>query len=213
MKIDSDQRTWTTAQKSNFHAFSHAREKSERYVRSRDSLLLLFLSLFTYIFSSLSHHHYHRHVATHVGFITITIVRHAMRIYYNYGAAIFLTDYVNFLIATVSPLAASVFIYFGPRQTSAERSSIVTDISPRRGISRGRILRIGFFSKDSLRISTGERGEIVMKTFWTVVLLCVIAAIVAVHAKPTIYKRNEDNVFEPGKRRICDSFGCVAKKF
>ncbi|XP_077273531.1 uncharacterized protein LOC143903628 [Temnothorax americanus] len=36
-----------------------------------------------------------------------------------------------------------------------------------------------------------------MKTFWTVVLLCVIAVIVAVHAKPTIYKRNEDNVYEP----------------
>ncbi|XP_011870927.1 PREDICTED: uncharacterized protein LOC105563704 isoform X2 [Vollenhovia emeryi] len=36
-----------------------------------------------------------------------------------------------------------------------------------------------------------------MRTFWTIVLLCVIAAIVAVHAKPTIYKRNEDNVFEP----------------
>ncbi|XP_071631565.1 uncharacterized protein [Temnothorax longispinosus] len=36
-----------------------------------------------------------------------------------------------------------------------------------------------------------------MRTFWTVVLLCVIAVIVAVHAKPTIYKRNEDNVYEP----------------
>ncbi|XP_011698730.1 PREDICTED: uncharacterized protein LOC105456421 isoform X2 [Wasmannia auropunctata] len=36
-----------------------------------------------------------------------------------------------------------------------------------------------------------------MRTFWTIILLCVIAVIVAVHAKPTIYKRNEDNVFEP----------------
>ncbi|KAL0130621.1 hypothetical protein PUN28_002332 [Cardiocondyla obscurior] len=35
-----------------------------------------------------------------------------------------------------------------------------------------------------------------MKT-WIVAFLCVIAAIIAVHAKPTIYKRNEDNVYEP----------------
>lgn len=34
-----------------------------------------------------------------------------------------------------------------------------------------------------------------MRTSWTIILLCFVAAFVA--AKPTIYKRNEDNVFEP----------------
>ncbi|XP_012525745.1 uncharacterized protein LOC105830754 isoform X2 [Monomorium pharaonis] len=40
-------------------------------------------------------------------------------------------------------------------------------------------------------------GKTGINTLWTVVFLCVIATIVAVHAKPTIYKRTEDNVFEP----------------
>ncbi|XP_018397995.1 PREDICTED: uncharacterized protein LOC108776003 [Cyphomyrmex costatus] len=35
-----------------------------------------------------------------------------------------------------------------------------------------------------------------MRTFWTIVL-CVITVIAAVYAKPTIYKKNQDNVFEP----------------
>ncbi|XP_011165223.2 uncharacterized protein LOC105199716 [Solenopsis invicta] len=43
----------------------------------------------------------------------------------------------------------------------------------------------------SLRMSTD------MRFLWTVLLCVFIATIVAVHAKPTIYKRNEDNVFEP----------------
>ncbi|XP_067213592.1 uncharacterized protein [Linepithema humile] len=34
-----------------------------------------------------------------------------------------------------------------------------------------------------------------MKIFW--IVLCVVAAIVTARAKPTIYKRNEDNVYEP----------------
>ncbi|XP_018316076.1 uncharacterized protein [Mycetomoellerius zeteki] len=35
-----------------------------------------------------------------------------------------------------------------------------------------------------------------MRTFWTIIL-GVIIVIAAVHAKPTIYKKNQDNVFEP----------------
>lgn len=34
-----------------------------------------------------------------------------------------------------------------------------------------------------------------MRTSW--IILLFVVAIAAVHAKPTIYKRNEDNVFEP----------------
>ncbi|RLU25974.1 hypothetical protein DMN91_002137 [Ooceraea biroi] len=34
-----------------------------------------------------------------------------------------------------------------------------------------------------------------MRTSWMIVLF--VTAIIAVHAKPTIYKKNEDNVFEP----------------
>lgn len=35
----------------------------------------------------------------------------------------------------------------------------------------------------------------------TLVLVCfVVAVLAAVQARPTIYKRNEDNVFEPGGR-------------
>lgn len=38
-------------------------------------------------------------------------------------------------------------------------------------------------------------------TTCTLILVCFVAAIlVAAQAKPTIYKRNEDNVFEPGGR-------------
>lgn len=36
-----------------------------------------------------------------------------------------------------------------------------------------------------------------MRISW--IVLCLVAVIVTVHAKPTIYKRNEDNVFEPGE--------------
>ncbi|CAL1681286.1 unnamed protein product [Lasius platythorax] len=36
-----------------------------------------------------------------------------------------------------------------------------------------------------------------MRTLWTIVLLCLVTAIVMVNAKSMIYKKNEDNVFEP----------------
>ncbi|KAM0734136.1 hypothetical protein ACS0PU_012501 [Formica fusca] len=36
-----------------------------------------------------------------------------------------------------------------------------------------------------------------MRILWTIILLCLVAVIVAVYAKPMIYKKNEDNVFEP----------------
>ncbi|KAL6257313.1 hypothetical protein P5V15_010889 [Pogonomyrmex californicus] len=36
-----------------------------------------------------------------------------------------------------------------------------------------------------------------MRSFRIIFFFCVIATIVIVQAKPTIYKRNEDNVFEP----------------
>ncbi|XP_011251569.1 uncharacterized protein LOC105248439 [Camponotus floridanus] len=36
-----------------------------------------------------------------------------------------------------------------------------------------------------------------MRTLWTIVLLCLVVTIVEVYAKPMIYKKNEDNVFEP----------------
>ncbi|KYN10581.1 hypothetical protein ALC57_17186 [Trachymyrmex cornetzi] len=35
-----------------------------------------------------------------------------------------------------------------------------------------------------------------MRTFW-IIVFCVITVIAAVYAKPTIYKKNQDNVFEP----------------
>ncbi|XP_070154164.1 uncharacterized protein [Polyergus mexicanus] len=36
-----------------------------------------------------------------------------------------------------------------------------------------------------------------MRTLWTIIFLCLVAVTVAVYAKPMIYKKNEDNVFEP----------------
>jgi len=38
-----------------------------------------------------------------------------------------------------------------------------------------------------------------MRISWIVAVLVTAIAIAVTHAKPTIYKRNEDNVFEPGE--------------
>jgi len=77
MKIKSDQRTWcgAAAQKSNFHAFSHAREKSERYVKSRwrFTASTLFFSFYLYLFIFFSSSLSSTCRDTRVGFITITI--------------------------------------------------------------------------------------------------------------------------------------------
>lgn len=38
-----------------------------------------------------------------------------------------------------------------------------------------------------------------MSSVSRIVLACFLAMIAMTHAKPTIYKRNQDNVFEPGE--------------
>lgn len=89
----------------------------------------------------------------------------------------------------------NVFICLGPQRAGVER------IVPHRVSSR----EVSKLCGEFLFASCQDFVHIVesnMKFFW--IVLCVTAAIVTAHAKPTIYKRNEDNVFEPGERTTCN---------
>lgn len=108
-----------------------------------------------------------------------------------------------------------VFICLGPWRTCAKHS-IISNTTVQ-SIPRDQIRAEKSFSRNFLegererKNSTTSYGELNMRILWTIILLCLVAVIVAVYAKPMIYKKNEDNVFEPGEQTVCYLFECIAK--
>lgn len=186
IKIDSDQRIMQQLVKVKFSCFSYGKNVNNKYLYD-DAF-----SQFSFSSSSLSITGVLQYVNLCGRFITIAQPRSP-------------TDCANSLISKFSPLMFSSAWVHGERAPS-----IVSYQVPLCEVFlaiRSANLFQGIFQNSTINYS-----ELKMRTLWTVVLLCLVVAIVAVYAKPMIYKKNEDNVFEPGERTICYLFACIAKE-